>query len=267
MSDFMRPSFYNGAYYEIETKQGTSYVPSDVQSISAERLTALDLAAELGDQTSYQKLAKPFADYVEGTISNIIHHERGTLARLSAPGYMDCTEWTAYDSEHEALIALCEENDFEFETLRELFSCLDDFVAGYWQGTGFANARLETAEDESNDTPLFGGSGDFDENWNVLDEISELLSDEDRDSVNSDCAGMYLDCLKILGRDFHDADEASRAGSDFALSRNGHGSGYFDGSYDGHEQELQRAAKVYGTRQMVGARDEAGNLTSIYFHS
>lgn len=261
MSDFMKPAFLNGAYYEIETTDGTSFIPESVQSISAEHLTALNVAAELDDQVSYQKLAAPFRDYVEGTIKNIEYHKKGCCVRLSAPGYMDCTEWIAYASEHEAMLAVIGENDFEFETMRELLSYLDDFISGYWQGMGFANARLEGNENDSCDTPLFSNSREFHE-----DEISELLTDDDRDSVRGDCVGMYLDCLKILGREFHDSDEANRAGSDFALSRNGHGAGYFDGAYDGKEYDLQAAAKVYGSHSMVGTRDDDGALVSIYFH-
>ena len=267
MSDFMRPEFINGAYYEIETKEGTYFVPSDVQSVSSARMTALDLAATLDDQWAYQQLAKPFRDYVQSDIQNIIYHDHGCCVRLSAPGYMDCTDWSAYESEHEALLAVIEDNDFEFETMRELLAYLDDFIRGYWQGIGFASARLEGTEDAPYEEPLFPGAGDFDENWNVEAEISELISDDDRDSVQSDCIGMYLDCLKILGREFEDSDEASRAGTDFALSRNGHGAGYFDGDWSAHGDKLQAAAKIYGSHSMIGTRNDDGELTAIYFHS
>lgn len=39
----------------------------------------------------------------------------GYGARLSAPGYMDCTEWSVYDTEEEAHAALAEEDDQEDE--------------------------------------------------------------------------------------------------------------------------------------------------------
>jgi len=35
----------------------------------------------------------------------------GWGARLSAPGYMDCTDWSLYDSEKEAHDELCDQYD------------------------------------------------------------------------------------------------------------------------------------------------------------
>lgn len=47
-------------------------------------------------------------------------------------------------------------------------------------------------------------------------------------------------------------DNFEKAGADFHFSRNGHGTGFFDRDcYNGHEQELQRAAKVYGSCELI----------------
>lgn len=77
---FMNPVIEQGMYYCIETSHGGWIVPADVCS-------APTLAG--------------FADYVEGEIYNpdepaIV--QSGWLARMSAPGYQDCTDWGAYDT-------------------------------------------------------------------------------------------------------------------------------------------------------------------------
>lgn len=42
------------------------------------------------------------SNYCEGTIQEW-ETIRGYGARLSAPGYLDCTEWTVFETEQEAL--------------------------------------------------------------------------------------------------------------------------------------------------------------------
>lgn len=86
----MQPEVYLGGYYEIETTEGTEIVPADV--CSGETAGDFDL-------------------YVTGSIRHPAEHveqQTGWLARMQAPGYMDCTEWGAYDSEEEAMDALAE---------------------------------------------------------------------------------------------------------------------------------------------------------------
>lgn len=60
------------------------------------------------------------------------------------------------------------------------------------------------------------------------------LDDEERDAVHAD---------------------PHHAGVDFWLSRNGHSVGFFDGDYDGHERDLQRAAKSYGEAHLYVGDD------------
>lgn len=71
------------AWYRVETTHGTEYIDADV----------------IGKQEPADSDA--FADYCEGTVQSweLI---QGHGARLSAPGYMDCTEWTVFDTEEEA---------------------------------------------------------------------------------------------------------------------------------------------------------------------
>lgn len=96
----MEPEVYFGAYYEVETTADTFIVPHDVVGNVSE--------------------LKDFNDYVEGEPLGCywdepepyeegkIYYNEGWLARLQMPGYLDCTEWSAYKTEAEAYNALLE---------------------------------------------------------------------------------------------------------------------------------------------------------------
>ena len=79
---FMEPQLYRSKWYEIETNAGIEFIP-------------LDLCSK-----------HHIKDYIEGTKVYSVKVIKGYGARLSAPGYMDCTEWTVFDSKEEARQAL-----------------------------------------------------------------------------------------------------------------------------------------------------------------
>jgi hypothetical protein len=90
---FMEPEVLDKQeWVEIETNNGTSWVPIDVLSASEVQ------SARRGD---YEPLLK----YTEGTkvYSDQSRIRKGYGVRLSAPGYMDATEWEIYGSKKEAL--------------------------------------------------------------------------------------------------------------------------------------------------------------------
>jgi len=78
---FMVPQYEQGFWYEIETSCGGVAIPADL----------------VGNSPS----PADFHDYIEGEYAS---HEKveGVGARLSAPGYMDCTEWAVFGSLDEA---------------------------------------------------------------------------------------------------------------------------------------------------------------------
>jgi hypothetical protein len=83
----MQPQIYRDWYFEIDTTHGTEIVPSGYIG----RTCATNVEA--------------FLDYLEGSPMDdeaTIDCQLGWLARLSAPGYLDCTEWTAHATEQEA---------------------------------------------------------------------------------------------------------------------------------------------------------------------
>lgn len=61
-----------------------------------------------------------FKDFIESGEVEALKLVEGWGGRLSAPGYMDCTEWTVYDSEEEARHELADMYDLCGECLEEL---------------------------------------------------------------------------------------------------------------------------------------------------
>ncbi len=73
----MEPQYYDGPYVAVDTEDlSTTYLPQDVW-------------ADLGEEA------------LESPASAVTEYD-GVLSRLSAPGYMDCTDWTPADTEKDA---------------------------------------------------------------------------------------------------------------------------------------------------------------------
>lgn len=100
-----------------------------------------------------------------------------------------------------------------------------------------------------------------DETQNLEDYSVDDLEPETRRDMREDCEDFWEAHSDILSAD------PTLAGYDFNLSRNGHGAGFFDGDWP-HliGDELHRAAKVYGTFQLVlyGEFDCENNLISYH---
>lgn len=88
---FMQPEIIEQDWYRVETSDGTWWVPDDCVGNIIEDL-------------------EEFASYVEGKPQSY-EKVHGFGARLSAPGYMDCTEWCVFKTEEEAVSHLCEVYD------------------------------------------------------------------------------------------------------------------------------------------------------------
>lgn len=90
---FMQPYIEEADYFVVPTNLGDEIVPADV----------------VGRTCS--TAAEAFANYVEGTISDpdeLIDLRHGYIARLSAPGYLDATDWCAFETAEEAAEFLIE---------------------------------------------------------------------------------------------------------------------------------------------------------------
>lgn len=98
---FMRPIAEKMTVYRVETNAGDYNVPADVLSAS-----------------ECDKRGRPtragILKYTEGSEVYSIRKHTGWYAHLSAPGYMDQTEWQGpYKSEQEALDAV--KSDYEVD--------------------------------------------------------------------------------------------------------------------------------------------------------
>jgi len=83
-------------WIEIDGGFGTTWVPAvDVPEVVA-------AVEQFGSESAEAKEAA--ADYYEGSADRIesVSLCEGYGARLSAPGYMDCTEWSVFETEAEA---------------------------------------------------------------------------------------------------------------------------------------------------------------------
>lgn len=90
-------------WVELDGTSGITFVPYDILSKAqiefAERGTELP---ESDDEIySPEEMNEMFGDYYEGSIQSVTVRQ-GYGARLSASGYMDCTEWSVFDSVQEA---------------------------------------------------------------------------------------------------------------------------------------------------------------------
>lgn len=90
-------------WIEIDSTAGTWFVPAD-DVLNAAGIAAIE-ADEDGDSEETLALV---ADYCEGKPQSARIIE-GFGARLSAPGYLDCTDWCVFDDADEAK-AYLEEN-------------------------------------------------------------------------------------------------------------------------------------------------------------
>jgi hypothetical protein len=98
---FMHPTVQQADYFMVETEQGTDYVPADVVRLPFDvNFKARGCFDE--DSPEFPALVDALQPYVTGSDISEVSPRSGWLARYSAPGYLDCTDWSAHDSEREA---------------------------------------------------------------------------------------------------------------------------------------------------------------------
>lgn len=84
-------------WVEIDGTSGTTAVPYDI--LSSEEIAIAESVD--GDANEPEDLQAHFGDYYDGKVWSVTTRQ-GYGARLSAPGYMDCTEWSVFDTKAEA---------------------------------------------------------------------------------------------------------------------------------------------------------------------
>jgi hypothetical protein len=100
---FMEQQVEFGQWVVVDTNCGGCVLPADLVDVDKVKRWA-----ESDSPWAKNKLAKLVGDYIEGTEIYSVEIKAGWGGRLSAPGYMDCTEWSVYDTEEEALEELTE---------------------------------------------------------------------------------------------------------------------------------------------------------------
>ena len=101
---FMVPVAERFAAYRVETDNGTETVPVDVCGELDESDPCFAGEAKIVHETP-ENVAR-LRDYIEGGKVYGIERVSGWWSRLSASGYLDCTEWSGpFRSEDEALDA------------------------------------------------------------------------------------------------------------------------------------------------------------------
>ena len=108
MSDFMQPEItIKQDGWRVETDdRGTCFLPCDVRAVPD--WLRRGVTVDINDTLVFNALVSLVSDYISARHIQSIEVCTGYFARLSAPGYLDCTDWCCYDTLHEARAALKE---------------------------------------------------------------------------------------------------------------------------------------------------------------
>lgn len=101
---FMQQQIQKGSWLLVDGPCGVDAIPANLFSrevIESFGHTGAEWRAE-PDSEGFERLFASISDYTENREAWSIELKRGFGARLSAPGYMDCTEWSVFDTEQEA---------------------------------------------------------------------------------------------------------------------------------------------------------------------
>ena len=113
---FMQPVVYGPeTVFVVEDIHGSSFVvPSSVEDLSSNEDGNIVLAQQ-GDSTEDPYIVERAEQYRPESnmqAAKVEHAGVGYVARLSAPGYMDCTEWEGpFGSVEEAMASLADHFD------------------------------------------------------------------------------------------------------------------------------------------------------------
>jgi hypothetical protein len=112
MSNFMQRQITgNENWLVVETTQGTEFIR--IADVSLFVRNSEQISQPLTDDEREETIEK-IQEYTEGKPQSW-ENIRGYGARLSAPGYLDCTEWSVFDTREEAEKYLDEMSDEEDE--------------------------------------------------------------------------------------------------------------------------------------------------------
>lgn len=159
MDGFMSPEITNRiGWYVIETTNGTSYIPvSDVgvlPGLAKDNDDDVNIVSFPDDATEHDRatIRDMLRDFVHPDNIQTVERIDGYGARLSASGYMDCTDWIVCDTDHDAIVSLVDayENpdvDDDAETL-QCIGCESTYAVRTDCPCGYSADSLETLPTE-----------------------------------------------------------------------------------------------------------------------
>ncbi|KAF1042231.1 MAG: hypothetical protein GAK35_02845 [Herbaspirillum frisingense] len=201
----MRKDIYHGGFFAVDTTAGTEVVPADL----------------IGRTCSTH--VEALLNYLEGSPldpDELAEYREGWLARMTMPGYLDCTAWGAYQSEAAAHVAMDEMyggggvmSTYPIELNADLMA-RHVIAAGLW------------SEADEDGEPL-------ENRFDMLDMHPDSVA-----KIKSECAAFlkaYPELCQVAARHYlqeavHHPDAGSAEaclGHDFLLTRNGHGAGFW----------------------------------------
>ena len=137
--------------------------------------------------------------------------------------------------------------------------CFEDFWLGALVGLAFTSHRLsESDPDDDSACPLWdpGPGGDYCDSTDPDDVVAALQQCGKLAEYRAECLAFLRSAIRGLLLD-PSVDDISRAGSDFHLTRNRHGCGFWDGDWNrelatGLDQgdSLSELARPYGTAEL-----------------
>lgn len=224
---FMKPSFRDNYLWAIIQRKGeTEVVPYDYYS------------PENGDTT----------EFIEGV-----------AWRLSAPGYLDCTDWQVEPTIREAAMACLSEHgdsldDDDLMRIGGEFPGFCDSWSGYLLAMAFT---ARGSDEDGNDTgnPFDFGQGPIEDQISpdeVLSTLNGWVGEERVTQLLAEFLDFFLAAMGEVSdpeRNTMDLEDWQRFGSDFHYTRNGHGVGFWDDSRWEQEtgRRLTTLSKPYGS--------------------
>jgi hypothetical protein len=118
MTQFMKPQIEFGEWLEVDGACGIEAIPADLIGGVSWMTPDVDYDTDcIEEDSNLRNVLDALEDFIESNIDDVtsIQLVEGYGARLSAPGYMDCTAWTVFKTREEAEEFLREEYEVEEE--------------------------------------------------------------------------------------------------------------------------------------------------------
>ena len=162
---FMQPQVFRGDVLVVDTDDGTHYIPGDDAKSRASldwRFLAYALCKD--SNASPEEVNTAVAEFLgmdEGSVSDVSIEKGKWLARSSAPGYMDATDYSMFDSEQKAWSYLIDMDPSLFTWTVELTASDEEGGTAHIYMASDAAAKAMKADVQSINGSNLERDGDF----------------------------------------------------------------------------------------------------------